>query len=85
MIGYAQGDDYVTRCLLDYLYLKKHKMVAIDLNRKQAIDVSLKAIQQSNFTGNLDRAGNKTFFHYSKSKRDYFAFFTRLSDISLFD
>ena len=54
MIGYAQGDDYIARCLLDYLYLKKYKMIAIDLNRKQAIDVSLKAIQRSNFTGNLD-------------------------------
>ena len=64
MIGYAQGDDYITRCLLDYLCLKKYNMIAIDLNRKQAIDVSLKAIQHSNFTGNLDRAGNKTFFHY---------------------
>ena len=34
MIGYSQGDDYITRCLLDYPDLKKHKMIAIDFNRK---------------------------------------------------
>ena len=30
----SQGDDYITVCLLNYLYLKKHdKMIAIDLGK----------------------------------------------------
>ena len=30
-------------------------MIAIDLSKEQALDADLKAIQQINFTGNLDR------------------------------
>ena len=40
-------------------------MIAIDLIKQQALDAEPKAIQQVNFTGNLDRAGNTTiFFHF---------------------
>ena len=37
-------------------------MIAIDLSKQQALDVDQKAIQQINFTANLDRAGNTTMF-----------------------
>ena len=37
-------------------------MIAIDLSKQQALDVDPKAIQQINFTANLDRAGNTTFY-----------------------
>ena len=37
-------------------------MIAIDLSRKQALDADPRAIQQINFTANLDRAGNTTMF-----------------------
>ena len=48
-----------TGCLLDYIYVKNYyKMIAIDLSRQQALDADPKAIQQINFTANLDRAGN---------------------------
>ena len=33
-------------------------MIAVDLNKLQALDADPKAIQQINFTANLDRAGN---------------------------
>ena len=33
-------------------------MIAIDLSKKQALDTDPKAIQQINFTANLDRSGN---------------------------
>ena len=33
-------------------------MIAIDLSRQQALDADPRAIQQINFTVNLDRAGN---------------------------
>ena len=37
-------------------------MIAIDLSKQQALDADPKAIQQINFTANLDRAGNTTMF-----------------------
>ena len=62
-IATAQGDDYTNGCLLDYSYFKDHyKMIAIDLSKQQALDADPRAIQQINFTANLDRAGNTTMF-----------------------
>ena len=37
-------------------------MIAIDLRKKQAQDTDSKAIQQINFTENLDQDGNTTMF-----------------------
>ena len=49
------SDDYTTGCLLDYPYFKEyHKLIAIDLSKQQKLDADPKAIQQINFTGNLD-------------------------------
>ena len=50
-------------CLLDYPYFKKFcKMIAIDLNKQHVLDADPKAIQQINFSGNLDQAENTTIF-----------------------
>ena len=37
-------------------------MIAVDLSKQQALDADPKAIQQINFTANLDRAGNTRFY-----------------------
>ena len=37
-------------------------MIAIDLSKQQVLDADPRAIQQNNFTANLDRAGNATMF-----------------------
>ena len=37
-------------------------MIAIDLSKQQALDADSKAIQQINFTSNVDRAGNTRFY-----------------------
>ena len=37
-------------------------MTAIDLSKQQALDADPRAIQQINFTANLDRDGNATMF-----------------------
>ena len=59
----GKGDDYTTGCLLDYSYFKEnYKMIAIDLSKQQALDADPRAIQQINFTANLDREGNTTMF-----------------------
>ena len=47
----------------DYPYFQKHyKMIAIDLSKQQAFHADPKAIQQKNFTGNLDRAEGAIMF-----------------------
>ena len=62
-IATGQGDDYMTGCLLDYIYFKKyHKMIVVDLSKQQALDADPKAIQQINYTANLDRESNMRFY-----------------------
>ena len=37
-------------------------MIAIGLSKEQVLDTDPRAVQQSNFTTNLDRAGDTTMF-----------------------
>ena len=61
-VATGQGDDFTAGCL-DHTYFKKYyKMIAIDLSKQQALDADPKAIQQINFTANLDRAGNTRIY-----------------------
>ena len=51
------------------------KMIAVDLSRQNELDADSKAIQQINFTANLDRAGNTTiFFIIEEAKETIFEF-----------
>ena len=43
-------------------------MIAIDICKQQALDTNPRAIQQINFAGNLDCAGNTTFFILEEAK-----------------
>ena len=62
-IATSQGDDYTAGCLLNYAYFKNYyEMIAIDLSKQQALDDDPRAIQQINFTANLDRAGNTRIY-----------------------
>ena len=69
-IATGQGDDYTTGCLLDYPYfIDTCKMIAVDLSKQQALDADPRAIQQINFTANLDRAGNtRVYFIFEEAK-----------------
>ena len=69
-IATGQTDDYTTGCLLDYPYfLDTYKMIAVDLSKQQALDADPRAIQQINFTANLDRAGNtRVYFILEEAK-----------------
>ena len=61
-IATGQGDDYTTGCLLDYPYfMDTYKMISVDLSKQQTLDADPRAIQQINFTANLDRVGNTRF------------------------
>ena len=69
-IAIDQGDDYTTNCLLDYTYFKEnYKMIVIDISKQQKLDADLRAIQQINFTANLDRERNTAmFFIFEETK-----------------
>ena len=69
-IATGQGDDYTTGCLLDYPYFTDtYKMIAVDLSKQQALDADPRAIQQINFTANIDRAGNtRVYFILEEAK-----------------
>ena len=68
--GDGQGDGYKTGCLLEYTYFKNYyKMIAIDLSKQQALDADPKAIQQINFTANLDRDGNQDFISFLRKQK----------------
>ena len=69
-IAIGQGDDYPTGFLLDYSYFKKYKMIAVDLSKQQALDAYSKAVQQINFTANLDRDDNTRFYFILEEARE---------------
>ena len=48
-------------------------MIVVDLSKQQALDADPRAIQQINFTANLDRAGNaRIFFILEEAKETIF-------------
>ena len=48
----GQGEDYTTRCLLDYEYIKYHgKLIVVNLSRQKKLVAAPKAIQQIEFVG----------------------------------
>ena len=56
------GNDCTLGCLLDYIYFKEHyKVIAINLIRQKKLDVDPKAMQQINFTGNLEKNATTIF------------------------
>ena len=49
--------------------------IRLDLSKQQALDADPKAIQQINFTANLDRAGNtRLYFILEEAKETVFEF-----------
>ena len=53
-------------------------MIPVDLSKQQALDAVPRAIQQTNFTANLDRVGNITmFFIIEEEERNYLRLFRR--------
>ena len=49
--------------MLDYPYFKEnYKMIAINLSKQQGLDADPRAIQQTDFTADVDTAGNTAMF-----------------------
>ena len=73
-----QGDGYTTSCLLDYSYFADtYKMIAVDLSKQQALDAGPRAIQQINFTANLDRAGNTRIYFILEEAKETILHFSQ--------
>ena len=66
-----QGDDYTTRCLIDYPnFIKYYKLIAVDLNKQQKLDADPKEIQQINFTENVtSEEGARMYFVTEEAKK----------------
>ena len=70
-IATGQGDDCATCCLLDYNYFKKYyKMIPINLRKQQELDADRKAIQQTNFIGNLGQGGQTTMLFITEEAKE---------------
>ena len=52
-------------------------MIAINLSKRQALDVDPKTIQQINFTGNIDRNRNTTVFFIIEEAKETFLDFSQ--------
>ena len=69
-IATGQGDDYTTGCLLDYSYfVDSYRMIAVDLSKQQALDTDPRAIQQINFTANLEQEIQESTLFSKKQKK----------------
>ena len=67
----SNNSDYTTGNLLDYAYYKKHRLIAVDLNKQ----TKLKDPQEINFIGKLLRnTGATMFFIIEKSEETTFNF-----------
>ena len=51
------------------LFKKYYKLTAIELNKQQKLDAGPKAIQQTNFNGNLDRDGSTQMFFITEEAK----------------
>ena len=68
----GQGNNYTTGCWLDYNYFEEYyKLIAIDLSKQQKLDADLKAIQQNNFNGNLEK--DASIFAITEETKEIFS------------
>ena len=71
--------------MLDYPYFEEnYKMIAVDLSRQNELDADPRAIQQINFTANLDRAGNTTIFFITEEAKGHCKSFVNINPLRLF-
>ena len=78
-VSTGKGDDYTTRCLLDYVYFKdNYRLIALDLSKQKALDADPRAIQQIVFQGVAGGANNSKLRLYTileKSKETVLEFY----------
>ena len=84
-VSTGQGDDYTTRCLLDYAYFKdNYRLITVDLSKKKALDADPRAIQQIVFRGVVGGANNSKITLYTileKSKETVLEFYKGIANV----
>ena len=61
---------FLCSAAVHYIYFQSYyEMIPIDLSQQQSLVADPKKIQQINFTGNLDRAGNTIIFSLLKKQK----------------
>ena len=78
-ISAGQGDDYKTRCLLDFGYFEKtYRIIAVDLSKQKPLNADSRAIQQIIFTGKIKVTEQNTrviiYYILEKSKETMLEF-----------
>ena len=53
-----------------YLFQRKFKLIAIDLSKQLELDADSRAIQQINFTANLDEDDGATMFFITEEAKE---------------
>ena len=80
IIDISRNNEYTTGNLLDYDYFKKHKLIAIDLSKKQVLQENKDLIQQINFIGKLEEAAN-VFIIIEKKENTILEFSQNLANV----
>ena len=80
IIDISRNNEYKTGNLLDYDYLKKYKLIAIDLSKQQVLQENEDLIQQINFIGKLEEAAN-VFIIIEKKENTILAFSQNLANV----
>ena len=77
-IATGQGDNATTGCLLEYANFDScYNMIAIDFSKEQELDADPKAMQQINFTENLDQAGTTTLIFITTKEKETILSFSK--------
>ena len=70
-ISSCQGDDFITGCLIDYLYFKEnYSLISIDLIKNEHLMQSQKKCSKLIFTGNTDPVVNITLFFTTEEVKE---------------
>ena len=74
----GSGDDCTTGCLLVYPYFKNsYKIIAVALSKQQILDSDPRAVQQINFTADLDKEGNTRIYFILEEAKETTSNFTQ--------
>ena len=81
IIDISRNNEYTTGNLLDYDYFKKYyKLIAIDLSKQKVLQENEELIQQINFIGKFEEAGN-VFIIIEKKENTILEFSQNLANV----
>ena len=67
-VSIRQGDDYTTRCLLDFVYFEKnYRLIAADLSKQKTLDTDSRVMKHIIFPGKrkVSVANTRVIIYYN--------------------